>query len=213
MGDAIPSAFVDGDYLYVAYVYHAPGLFGALIRIARAHLHDGVREYDNDEHGHSSRAHTGQLQFYKWYNGAFSQPGIGGEDSAVIPGTNCLGTQMMPSISYNDDLGLYMMIFVCNTFSANGSAAWYYSTATSLEKQDWSDPQLILNSKHDVTQPCNLLAKVPSGAAFDGFYPSFMSPGAAPGHLKLTGTAFLLSGCDTGARTFASRKFKIAVEY
>ncbi len=213
MGDAIPSAFVDGGYIYVAYVYHAQGLFGDLIRVARARLHDSVREYDNDDHHGSSATPYGQLQFYKWNNGAFSQPGIGGEDSAVVPATGCLGTQMMPSISYNDELGLYMMIFVCNSFPVNGLAAWYYSTATSLELQDWSVPQPILNSKQTVTQPCNLAANPPNGAGFDGFYPSFMSPGAAPGHLRLTGRAFLLSGCDTGSqRAFASRKFKITVE-
>jgi hypothetical protein len=37
-----------------------------------------------------------------------------------------------------------------------------------------------------------------------------MSPGAVPGHLKLTGKVFFMGGCDTaGGRTFASRDFEI----
>jgi hypothetical protein len=37
-----------------------------------------------------------------------------------------------------------------------------------------------------------------------------MSPGAAPGHLKLTGKVFFMGGCDTAAgRIFASRDFEI----
>ena len=71
LGDAIPSAFVDKNangeyYLYVAYSYVAavPGS-GNGIRVARAKLGQDP------------------LNFLKWYNGSFSQPGIGGSDSGV----------------------------------------------------------------------------------------------------------------------------------
>jgi hypothetical protein len=47
---------------------------------------------------------------------------------------------------------------------------------------------------------------------FDGSYPSFMSPGAATGHIKLTGTVFLINGCLLGARTFVSRTFTITTQ-
>jgi hypothetical protein len=212
LGDAIPSAFVDGEFIYVAYAYHAPGLSGNLIRVARASLRGGDHGFDGYEHSGASDSDDAPIQFYKWNNGAFSEPGIGGVDTAVLPDTGCLGTRMMPSISYNDDLRLYMMIFVCNTDSEDGTASWFYATATSLERQDWSVPELILNSQQYVTSPCNLNATPPTGSSFDGFYPSFMSPNAAAGHLKLSGIAFLQNGCDTGARVFASRKFTIAVQ-
>lgn len=212
MGDAIPSAFVDGEHIYVAYAYHAPGLSGNLIRVARAKLRGGDHDFDHDDHSESSASQDAPIQFYKWNNGAFSEPGIGDADTAVLPDTGCLGTRMMPSISYNDDLRLYMMIFVFNTDSEDGTGSWYYATATNLERQDWSGPQVILNSQQFVTSPCNLNATPPSGSSFDGFYPSFMSPNSAPGQLKLYGHAFLQNGCDTGARTFASRKFTITVE-
>ena len=52
-----------------------------------------------------------------------------------------------------------------------------------------------------------------SGQVFDGFYPSFMSPGAPAGHTRLTGLAFFLNGCDTGQpRALSSRAFTITVE-
>ncbi len=91
----------------------------------------------------------------------------------------------------------------------DGHAAWYFSTATSLERQDWTVPQLILNSRQAIISPCNL--KDNSGSSFDGFYPSFMSPGAPAGHTRNTGRVYFLNGCDTALpRAFVSRTFTIA---
>jgi hypothetical protein len=196
MGNGIPSAFVETDAqgvssLYVVYSYYDGGFTPAtdrLQRVARAKLG------------------TDPLVFQKWYNGAFSQPGIGGLDSGFMPSAGCTGgIQSEGSISYNDDLGLYLATFVCRS---GGTAGWYYSTATSLERQDWSAPQLIQNSLLPFTTPCPGLT---FGGQFDGFYPSFMSPGAAAGHTKLTGMVFYMTGCDTGKRTFMSRTFTITV--
>lgn len=198
MGDAVPSAIVDrnssGDYyLYVAYTYHDGGFSPATdrkIHVARAKLG------------------TDPLVFQKWFGGAFAQPGIGGMDSGVLPGTGCPnGQQLMPEISRNDDLGLYLMVFVCRS-GATGSpiGAWYYATATNLDLQDWTAPQPIQGSQFPITEPCPGLT---SGGQFDGWYPSLVSPGAAAGHTKLTGRVFLLNGCDTGKRQFTSRTFAI----
>jgi hypothetical protein len=198
-----------------------------LIRVGRGKLGEVYHDFGDDDHDswddhHWSSGHDSQLQFYKWYNGTFSQPGIAGLDSGVIPTTGCTGRQSMSGITYNDDLGMYLMIFVCNPSSTSPEgvipkityAAWYYSTATSLELEDWTPPQPILNSEHEIVAPCNTTdPKEPSGSAFDGFYPSFMSPGAPAGHIRLTGFAFFLNGCDTGLpRKFASRKFTITAE-
>ena len=83
MGDAIPSAFVDGSHLYVVYTYAAGAQSDGLIRIARAKLdgdgHDSGEDFDSATKNH------GQLKFLKWHNGAFSEPGIGGMDSGVVP--------------------------------------------------------------------------------------------------------------------------------
>jgi len=195
-GDAIPSAFVDVDadksyYLYITYEYHpAFRTDDGLIRVARAKLG------------------ADPLNFEKWYNGSFSQPGIGGSDTGVTPSAGCAsGTQLHPEISYNDDLGVYLLIFVCTNGPAGSrEAAWYYSTATSLDLQDWTTPQMIGNSSFPVTAPCPGLT---SGEQFDGWYPSTVSPGAAAGHTRLTGYFFFLNGCINGARKFTSRTFTI----
>jgi hypothetical protein len=195
LGNALPSGFIDtrdpsGPYLYVVYVYNAGGLTPASdgrLRVARAKL------------GSTAPAFT------KWYQGSFSQPGIGGLDSGVLSVANCTGFQAMGQISYNDDLGAFLLTFFGK---CGGTGAWYYATATSLALQDWSQPQVIAGSQGPFTTPCTGST---TGGSFDGFYPSFMSPGAAAGHTKLTGKAFFLSGCDQGARTFAGRDYTIAL--
>ena len=211
LGDAIPSGFVDisalGEaYLYVTYTYHdgETGDPGLSIRVARARLGNIYRGFGN--------GWAPPLQFWKWYNGGFTQPGIGGLDSAVFPSTQCLGVTRMSEITRNDDLGLYMLIFVCSPSSVTSTgermAAWYYSTATSLELQDWTAPQPIAGSESAFPS-----CPSSSGQVFDGFYPSFISPGAPAGHTRLTGLAFFLNGCDTGQpRALSSRSFTITVE-
>jgi len=198
MGNAIPSAFVDKSadgnyYVYVTYLYR-PGPAGStdgLVRVARARLG------------------ADPVTFLKWYNGSFDQPGIGGLDASPLPGAGCgNGGQAHSEISYNDDLGLYLMIFVCvNGPTGSRIGAWYYSTATSLDYQDWTEPQVIQNSQFPLASPC---PGQTDGGQFDGWYPSSVSPGAAAGHTKLTGQIFFLNGCDTGARQFMSRTFTIA---
>jgi uncharacterized protein (TIGR03437 family) len=149
------------------------------------------------------------LTFFKWRNGSFSQPGIGGLDSDPVPAGGCAArARAHPEITYNDDLGLYVMVHWCDNGPAPASSvAWYYSTATSLDLQDWTPPQLILNSQTPQVSPC---PDGTTGTQLDGWYPSFMSPGAAAGHTKLTGLVFFLSACMPGAnRQFKSRTFTI----
>jgi hypothetical protein len=214
LGNAIPSGFIDinerGEaYLYVTYSNQDGIPSDESLRAGRVKLGQ-VSRGPGDHDDVWNAIPYDQLQFKKWYNGAFSEPGIGGLDSSVLPSTGCSGKQHMGEITHNDDLGLYMMIFVCKP-SSIGNAAWYYSTATSLERQDWTIPQLIANSEKVITLPCNLVDN--TGTRFDGFYPSFMSPGAPAGHTRLTGRAFFMDGCDTGEREFASRPFVITIDH
>jgi uncharacterized protein (TIGR03437 family) len=198
MGNAIPSAFVDSrsldgnQYLYATYTFHSDtGAADGLVRVARAKLGPDP------------------LTFLKWYNGSFSQPGVGGLDNGVPPSGGCGASvlQEQPQINFNDDLGMYLLTFVCQS---KGIAGWYYSTATSLDLQDWTAPQLIANSQFPFVPNCG--GNGTSGNQFDGWYPSFMSPGAEAGHTKLTGMVFFQNGCDTGTRVFASRTFTITTQ-
>jgi uncharacterized protein (TIGR03437 family) len=204
LGDAIPTGFVDknanGDYyLYVSYGYYSNQAAPPRIGIARAKLG------------------SEPLNFQKWYNGAFSEPGIGGLDSDPIPAGACTGKpQYHPEVSYNDDLGLYLMLYWCGSPPNGATVTWYYSTATSLDLQDWTAPQMILNSQFTAVSPCT---DGTAGTQFDGWYPSTTSPGAAAGHTKLTGTVFFLGGCLPTTpsavvpdRKFTSRTFTITTE-
>src|SRR4029077_7852891 len=149
------------------------------------------------------------IDFFKWYNGAFTEPGIGGRDSAALPSKGCTGRQAMGQISYSDVLRLYVMVFVCTDSQAGQAfqAGWYFSTATSLDLEDWTPPQLIENSLLPVVSGC---AADGTGQSFDGWYPSLMSHGFPSGHISVTGKIFFMSGCDRGKRVFMSRRFTIA---
>jgi hypothetical protein len=196
MGNGLPSAFVDGTNLYVAYGAWASPTSDGMIRVARAPL-----------------GGSGPLAFSKWYEGSFSQPGIGGLDTPVLPAKGCTGYQVNAEISYNDALGTYVMAFVCVSKEKDPQgtyqpyqAAWFYSTATSLDRQNWTAPRMIENSQFPVTQGCG----GGNGDSFDGWYPSFMSPGSPQGHTSTTGSVFFLNGCNAGPRALTTRTFTIA---
>jgi len=194
MGNAIPSAFVDSNYLYVVYIDQPapPAVWDGKLRIARAQL-----------------GGNGQIAFSKWNNGAFNSPGIGGVDSAILPSGGCVGTQDQASLHRVDPLDIYLVIFVCRNQGTH-QAAWYFSIATSLDLQDWSVPQLVVGSQSTLSAPCPGSAQT-NGQEFDGWFPSLVSPGAASGHLVQAGYAFYAKGCDTDNRTFNRRAFAISV--
>lgn len=189
LGNAIPTALVDGDYLYV--VYENVEATGTVLRIARANL-------ITDNAG-------GTLQFHKWYNGGFSQLGRGGLDTLPLPPpTACNGRQ--GSLAHDDDLNLYVLLFLC-TNGAQRQAAWYYSTTTSLDTEVWTTPQLITGSLGTWQIPCPETRVNGNGTQFDGFYPSIMSPGLPVGHIHNTGRIYFLDGCDAGTATTGMRDF------
>lgn len=45
------------------------------------------------------------------------------------------------------DLRLFLLTYVCVDTTGGNTGAWLHSTATSLERQDWTPPQMILNSQ------------------------------------------------------------------
>jgi len=215
MGNAIPSAFVEtippspssvpAHYIYVTYLLTGTAANDGYLRVARANLNDDP------------------VTFQKWYvsgaTGSFSQPGLGGLDSGVTVPTGtrgCVGVPPMPGeyqiqgqISYFRAINQYLLTFVCVQLSNRipYQAGWYYATASSLDLQNWTMPQLITGSLQAVMAACNTTDG--SGNSFDGWYPSFMSPGFPTGHLGKTGQVFFLTGCDTGTRFFKSRTFTI----
>lgn len=202
VGDAIPSAYVRGSCLYVVYANHpAPSdtIKAIGIQIARAQL--GSDPLGFDKYLVTSGA------------GAFDSPGLGGAGTNVIPFTPigtvyptpvCTGTQFQPGLSYNDALHRFLMTMVCEVSSTPGQLGWFFSTATSLELEDWTAPQLIANTQF-TTSSCGT-----NGTDFDGWYPSLYSLNLAVGQTGRNNVAFYLDGCNLDtSRTFKSRTITV----
>ncbi len=203
VGTQAESGFIDKSldgnyYLYATFSDDGPTASTFGVHLARAALG------------------TNHPTFMKWNNGSFGQPGLGGLDTTSIAPQACPAITM-GAINYVDDIGVYLLTFVCFS-GANGSStaltgAWYYSTATSLDLEDWTTPKVIANSQYPIT-----INGTNGEPQFDGWYPSLMSPGAAVGHIKLTGTVFYLQGCVAGEnlpatpRIFTSRTFTITAQ-
>jgi hypothetical protein len=214
IGEGEPSAYMNpgGPYLYVVHGALAqkplPNGRASDLTVARARI-----------------SGAGLLSFEKWDGGSFSQPGIGGQETPILPDgpyQNCGDTSQerhSGSISYVDDTHQYLLLFVCSspTDPASGKnsggaagAAWFYATSDDLSDQNaWSSPREITGSWSQFEDPsiCH---------DFKGWYPSLMSLGHQPGHLATSGYAFYLYGCLGGAgnqtppkRQFSSRAFTI----
>ena len=208
VGDAIPSAYIRGSCLYVVYACHPapdnPDTHEIAIQIARAQL-DGT---------------TNPLTLQKYLvtdgSGGFTSPGLTGAGTDVIPfkpiGTVsatpiCTGTQYQPGLSFNQALQRYLMTMVCEVSSMPGQLGWFFSTATSLDLEDWTPPQLIENTQSTAVTPCtgNL-----TGTQFDGWYPSIYSLTLGPGRTGKNNIAFYLDGCNLDTdRTFKSRTITV----
>jgi hypothetical protein len=131
-GLGIPSGMVDPrtEYLYAFYTYHAlPGSMDAernnRVEVARTSF---------------ATLRAGAPQWFKWdaEQRAFDIP-WDGRSSPILTQANdvrACANQNHPSVSYNVALGRYLMVVICN-------AEWYYSTATSMDKQDWTRPELL----------------------------------------------------------------------
>ncbi len=229
--DSEPAAFVDDAspgpqrYLYLVHTY-GPGSASPPedqfpdgrskdLTIARAELNGG----------------GAPLQFFKWDGGAFSSPGLGGHEVAVLPDgafENCgAPTQQRSegSLSFVDDSRQYLLTFVCNSPGdpASGGkggpfgSAWFWATNRDLSDQTaWSAPQEIAGSwaAWDTGAPPGSYG-CPS---YPGWYPTLLSLDHEAGHLTTQGYAFYLWGCLGGStanpptRQYSSRQFVITID-
>ncbi len=218
VGDSAPAAFVDdvrggpAPYLYEIHNYDpGPSALGnpslpngqnSDLMVSRAQLNGG----------------TAPLAFSKWYQGSFSQPGLGGVESPVFPpGTfrSCEAPgqlKTMGAISFVEPTQQYLLTFVCMsplgdpaTGSGGSGAAWFFSTNDDLSHQDhWSTPQEIVGSwsAYDPNSPnCDV---------YSGWYPSLMSLNARQGRLSTRGYVFYMKGC-TGGETPGGRQYSTRV--
>jgi hypothetical protein len=139
------------------------------------------------------------------------------------------------SISYSEETHEYLLLFVCTSASdpstettfppqdtSHPGGTWFFSTLDAEQydlsaQQQWSPPQQMLQSSTTTPAP-GFWSPYQSGggcmADLDGWYPSMMSAGSAPGHLKPSGWVFYMSGCEGGGsgpagRIYSTRFFTI----
>ncbi len=191
------------------------------VRIARAQLNGGYAP----------------LTFEKWDGQAFGSPGLGGNETSVLPTgsggsfNNCLAAaqnQFGSSISYVDSTKQYLLTFVCvstgdprfgpNQPGAVRGAAWFYATSYDVsDPSQWSRPDPLGNPQpREIQGSWSAFDQISTTCPdFKGWYPSFMSLDTNPGHLSNSGFVFYLYGCQGGGagqappRQFSSRAFKI----
>jgi len=216
-----PSAFVDAgnpDSSSPPYVYMAVHLLAGGIGVARAQL---------------GRHDTLQFETFNGRNPVTGKPtwvNAGNSPSpqmvSILPvGTDpaaCLGTGKggQPQLSYYQPTGEYVLTFVCTSHGdpagsdadnpQNGSA-WFWSTTTDLESQNWSTPRQIYGSWNNWTINNDKNGK--TCASYNGWYPTFMSLNQTPGQLSQNGYVFYMIGglgCTPPLRQYASRAFTIS---
>ncbi len=118
-GVSLPGGIISGDYAYVFYTY-LPSTYSYedAIEVARSPLSgDGAPG-----------------TWMKYYNGSFSQPGLGGLGSSLIPSGTCMHVGQ-PWPGYSTYLKKYVLVFLCNQNS------WAISTSSDLV--NWTQPAVF----------------------------------------------------------------------
>lgn len=138
-----------------------------------------------------------------------------------------------PQISYYPPTGEYVLFFVCGSqgdpggspstadpmywfdYSANGSS-WFWATTNDLESQRWSAPQEIYGTWSNWFKGVFQNGNTANCSIYDGWYPTFMSLGQAPGVLSINGYVFAmygdLGGCNAFERQYVSYAFTITAK-
>jgi hypothetical protein len=134
-GEPCSTVSKDGEYLYIYYTEHSRvGGRGVQICMARAYLADGPPLPGT---------------WYKYYNGSFSEPGLGGKDTPVLSMKHRDEAEaVFPHVVYSEYLGLYIMILNINFWKE-----FYYETGlknsgiyitTSYDGIHWKAPVMLI---------------------------------------------------------------------
>jgi hypothetical protein len=167
-GTFVPTAIVAGGKFYVFYANGLQNGSPVTIHVARA-----PTPAPND---------TTTPTFHKFFNGDWTEPGLGGRGSSILPvfsggnDTNpCGAPQRQPGISWNKGLGVYFLTYICdwytvvapNTSPTNQGPRWFYSTTFDLGSEVWTAPLPMLQT-----------VVTPSGTNLDFFayHPTLISP-------------------------------------
>jgi hypothetical protein len=149
-----------GEYLYAYYCDHSrPDNRGAQICLARGRIADGGRPGT----------------WRKYYQGTFSQPGLGGRDTPVMSAQSIGADATFPHVVWLPEAGVYLMTFCINVYREFATGRPEKSgmyLAASRDGIHWGEPTLLF-SAYVVTHPGYEVAWHPtlvlSGKQGDGF--------------------------------------------
>ena len=153
---------VMNDQLYIYYRDYLEGGGSSQLAVARAPISDIFN---------NAATYQG-TNFSKYYDGGWTQPGLGGRSSALETGNP---GNAWSSVSYNDYLGGLVMM-TSNWADANGNNDLYMSSST--DGISWSQRQLVVSSPGEQ------------------MYPTLIGTGADPTH---TGQSFYAYYTDSQA--------------
>ncbi len=162
-GASLPGGIVSGDYVYVFYTYlPSPYAYDDAIQVARSPV--------------TSDGEPGTWK--KYYNGSFSQPGLGGRGTSIIPAGACTHVGQ-PWPGYSDYLKKYVLVFLCNQDS------WAISTSADLV--NWTQPYVFFEA------PAPFYTK---GHETDE-YVTLVTPGKPGGVIGQSGYALYANSSDS----------------
>ena len=230
-----PSAFVDYEnpasssppYVYLMVKLQAGGIGVARARLGR---HHEILQFET----FNGRDTMGQPIWVSVESPAIPEivsilPSAADLPPDRTPFSACLDKSQkpgQPQISYYPLTGEYVLFFVCSSdgdpagspstqgplYWPSGSA-WFWSTTTDLGSQKWSPPQEIYGSWSNWYKGIQKNLMPADCKIFEGWYPTFMSLGQAPGVLSEHGYVFTLygdlGGCGVYPRQYASHAFTI----
>lgn len=120
-GTAHPKVIQAGDYIYMFYDSWPPGFSEGGVAVARAHV-------------------SNPGEWFKYYNGGFSEPGVAGQDTPVIVRGGANGSLWHPSVFWSAYLNSYLMIH--SDFSQEGA----FFLRTSPDLLSWSPVRLLVEA-------------------------------------------------------------------
>jgi hypothetical protein len=85
--------------------------------------------------------------WWKYYDGGFNEPGLGGRETPVMPSPPAADT-LFPNVTYSNALGKYVMVFNILYYAdlrAGEAAKGGIYAAFSGDLVHWSEPKLLVH--------------------------------------------------------------------
>jgi hypothetical protein len=141
---------ISGEYIYVFFADLLPGMNYILQSVARCKLSD-LKTAIN--------AGNTVPEFQKWYNGSWSQPGIGGLSSEIW--ANPSDFIRWADVIYLEAFDTYMGVYSFN------DSGWNFGIRFSKNLTDWTDEQILLDTPNTTAEMIYVSLSAPLVASAD----------------------------------------------